>query len=499
MTSLPDSIYVRFRKQASIDPKRPALVCREQCLDYGELLQQVNRISSVLRENGVKPGSVVVILLGRSVALVAAILAVNKCGAVYVPVDPAYPYERIRYMTQDSGASLLLCDDNRVDLASRLNVDFVSLDKPLPAAADEEDVPAIANNLAYITYTSGTTGKPKGVIIKQNGVLNVFDDIADRIEFIPFRRILCLSTVSFDIFAIEALLPLTRGMLTVLADEYQMSHPREISRLIRHHLIDMLQITPSRLELLLNDPQSALSLANVLDVMIGGERVSHGLIGRIRRMTHARLYNMYGPTEATIWCAYKNMMEEEEITVGTPIRNMRMFVMDGDLRPLAAGQEGELCIAGIGLAHGYANRKELTSGKFVQSPYVDGELVYRTGDLAVMDDSGEFHCLGRMDEQIKWRGYRIELKEIEAVLLAYPGITQAVVWGEQTRNVLIATFTTDKVIQDSRLKQYLQRMLPEYMIPAVFCRVERIPLSHNGKVDRQTLMTEYRESGGMVD
>ncbi|CAM4435460.1 amino acid adenylation domain-containing protein [Paenibacillus tarimensis] len=507
MTITNHTIYGQFREQAAVSPGRTAIISRGEHTSYGQLHEQICEIAAKLRAGGVGSGSVVGLLLGRTPALLAAILAVNKCGAAYMPIDPAYPDGRIQYMAEDSGAGVFIADHAHISRISQFAASVIPMVQCRTCTADgarmlgeheeheeyEEHgkYEERRDSPAYIMYTSGTTGRPKGVIVNEAGVLNLFEDMREKIGFHSSRTILCLSTVSFDIFAVEAILPLTSGMQVILADEGETGRPRDIARLIHAHDVDMLQLTPSRLQMLLYDPRSAVCLKKIGDLMIGGEMLAAGLINQVRRLTNARLYNMYGPTEATIWCSYREILNDQgPITIGTPVRGMRLLAVDDNLCPVQEGHEGELCIAGIGLAEGYMNQKELTDSKFVQNPYVPGERIYRTGDLAVLEANDEYRCLGRRDEQLKWRGHRMEPAEVEAALLSYPDVQQAVVWGDSSRNILVACLVTKKELAEPQLRAYLGKILPDYMIPGVYRRVSEIPLTPSGKTDRQALMRE---------
>lgn len=345
-------------------------------------------------------------------------------------------------------------------------------------------------NLAYVIYTSGSTGKPKGVMLEHMSVNNFIKGTTDIIEFMPGKKILALTTISFDIFVLETLLALTKGLNVVVADEEQQHNSRLLGDLIESSGIDMLQVTPSRMMLLMNDDVSLSCLKGVKDIMVGGEAFPKYLLDSIKKLSKAKIYNLYGPTETTVWSTIKDLTYCSEINIGKPIANTQIYILDKNDRPVPVGVAGELCIAGDGLARGYLNMDDLTKEKFVPNPFIPGRLMYRTGDFARWLDDGDVEFIGRIDHQVKIRGFRIELDDIEANLLSYDKVDEAVVVAkeDESGSKYICTYVVAKEeFSIQELKEYLKKELPDYMIPSQFIQLDALPLTASGKIDRKAL------------
>jgi amino acid adenylation domain-containing protein len=480
-----------FEEQAAQTPDEIALQFNTQTLTYRELNEQANCLAGVLRRHGVKPDNPVAIMVNRSLEMIIGIMAIMKAGGAYLPIDPWYPWERIKYMLADSETGILLTQ-SELSLKVEFNGIVLDLNDRGLFQGDGTGLAKIntARDLAYIIYTSGSTGKPKGVVIEHQAVHNFMRGITERIEFRAGKTILALTTISFDIFGLETLLALTRGLKVVIASEKEQLDPKFLSETIIQNRIEMLQITPSRLQLLLSDERYRACFKNLTEIMIGGEALPESLLGEVRKLTQAKIYNMYGPTETTIWSTVKNLTAETAVNIGTPIANTQIYILDPNYHPQPAGVAGELYIAGDGLARGYWKRPELTAEKFGANPFQPGERMYRTGDLARWLPDGNIEFLGRTDHQVKIRGYRIELGEIENQLLKHEAIQEAAVidqTGEDGLKSLHAYFVAGRKLTVTELREYLEQSLPDYMIPASFIQLERIPQTPNGKIDRQAL------------
>ena len=487
-----------FEEQAARTPDKIALVCGNDQLTYQELNARANQIARGLQEKGVKQGSIVGLILERSVDMIAGLIGVLKAGGAYLPMDPEYPQDRIKYMLEDSGTEILVTEKFIGGKLTEMNVDMVCVD-------DEEiyqnesrnlDLIGTSEDIAYLIYTSGSTGKPKGVMVEHHPLNNFIYGIADLIDFAPEKSILALTTISFDIFGLETLLPLIRGLKVVIATEEEQKDTRALGRVIRMNNIDMLQMTPSRMKMLMNDENNVKCLEDVQEIMVGGEAFPETLLGEIRKVTDAKVYNMYGPTETTIWSSVKDLSTADEITIGRPIANTAIHIVNksGKLQPVGVG--GELCIAGDGLARGYLNRPDLTDDKFVPNPYTDKEIpvtsqkMYRTGDLARWQPDGEIEFLGRIDHQVKVRGYRIEPGEIESRLAKHEAILETVVVarkGSSNDKYLCAYLVSVEELEVKEIKEYLSADLPDYMIPSYFIQIDEMPYTPNGKIDRKGL------------
>jgi amino acid adenylation domain-containing protein len=365
----------------------------------------------------------------------------------------------------------------------------------------------VSSNLAYVIYTSGSTGKPKGVMIHHQAVHNFIIGMTRRIDFIPGKAILALTTISFDIFVLETLLPLLRGLRIVIADERQQLDLNLLEELIVRSGIDMLQATPTRMQMFTTNGRPVSCLQNLKEIMVGGEPFPGKLLGDLKQLTPARIYNMYGPTETTVWSTMKDLTPStiEEINIGQPIANTQIYILDKHGQPQPLGVIGDLYIGGDGLARGYINRLELTAEKFINQKLLRGvqgggfleksppgrRRLYKTGDLARWLPDGNIEFFGRIDSQVKIRGFRIELEEIEKHLLAHFSIKEAVVIDcEDNHNKFLCAYLVLEDTQDidiPKLREYLSQSLPGYMIPSYFISVEKIPLTANGKVDRKSL------------
>ncbi|UKD56651.1 amino acid adenylation domain-containing protein [Amycolatopsis sp. FU40] len=420
----PEPVHDWFRRRAKSCPEAAALVWGEQSTSYAELDVASDELAAALVARGIGPEQLVALVLPRGPELVTALLAVLKAGAAYVPVDPDYPAERVRFVLEDAGAALVL---STAELAARFGDAGASWAVPgdlarssgaaLPArAADPE-------NPAYVIYTSGSTGKPKGVAVPHRALANFLASMAERFPLGPDDRWLAVTTVSFDIAGLELLLPLVRGAAVVLADRDTVRDPGELAALISRRHVSVMQATPSLWRTLVPGHAPALS---GLRVLAGGEALPADL-ARELCAAGARVANLYGPTETTVWSSAADVSADERVSLGSPLWNTRLYVLDAGFSPVPAGVAGELFIAGAGVARGYVGRGGLTADRFVACPFGAGERMYRTGDLVRWRGDGRLEFVGRADDQVKVRGFRIELGEVEAALADCPGVGRAVV------------------------------------------------------------------------
>ncbi|MCP3781735.1 amino acid adenylation domain-containing protein, partial [Paenibacillus sp. MZ03-122A] len=338
-------------------------------MTYGELLAAANRIALLLNQKGMRTGVIAGIAMKRSAMLIAGILGVLKTGAAYVPIDPEYPEERIHYMLDDSKADVLIVDHDVVPPAGYSGGIVTLHPSELTHVTYEDRCPVREaahppEGLAYLIYTSGSTGKPKGVMIEHRSVVNLIHSMKEKIDFQENKSILCVTTVSFDIFVLESLLPLALGMKIIMANEMEQRDPHQLAALIEHHRINMIQMTPSRMQVLLSAGRQEC-LAAASEIMLGGEAIPSGLLAQVRLAASAKIYNMYGPTESTVWSSVQELTDAQVVTIGGPIANTRFYMINESHQLQPIGVVGELCIAGEGLARGYLNRPELTAEKFV--------------------------------------------------------------------------------------------------------------------------------------
>lgn len=423
------------------------------------------------------------ILLNRTTSLLSTIYSCYKNRVTYIPIDPNWPDERINAIISASDLNVVITIKeyhNRINAPQIIVVDKddnIEFNKQFPD-----------NDISYILYTSGSTGEPKGVEVKLKSLLNFIDGVSEIIDFSPFKRIACLSAVTFDIFFLESIMALEKGLTVVLANEDEQRNPKLTEKLLQENDVDMIQMTPSRMQLLLNHDTELSCLKHVKEIMIGGEPFPISLLRTLKKKTTAKIYNMYGPTETTIWSTVSELTEKGKIDIGRPIKNAVIYIVNESLSILPNGEAGEICIAGEGLAKGYVGRSDVTNQNFLYLPQKPNIKIYRTGDLGryLPDDNLEY--LGRSDNQIKIRGHRIELEEIENKINQFDGINQSIVITlemSETDKVLQAFYTSDNPIEHRGLINYLSSKLPEYMVPVIFKRVENFIQTTNGKIDRK--------------
>jgi amino acid adenylation domain-containing protein len=485
-------IHQPFEAQASRTPDRIALVFEGQTLSYGDLNRRANQLAHHLRGLGVGPNMLVGLSVKRSLDMAVGLLGILKVGAAYVPMDPDYPRERLQHILEDSKASVVLTQESLVDRLPSIAGRTICLDKDwFKIAGDsEDDLIGQANpeDLAYVLFTSGSTGRPKGVEISHRAVVNFLNSMTETPGMGAQDTLLSVTTLSFDIFGLEIWLPLTSGAKVVIAPEDVAKDGKALAGLMRQSGATVMQATPYTWRLLL---ESGWEGNPHLKVLCGGEAWPAQLAEQLLPMC-ASLWNMYGPTETTIWSAVHEVRAGTPVFIGRPIANTEFYVVDSRLQPVPVGVPGELLIGGAGVARGYLNRPELTAEKFIADQFRTdtGSRLYRTGDLVRHRADGTLEFLGRIDQQVKVRGFRIELGEIESVLRSHAAVREAVVvMQEQPEKQLIGyvVLAGEPACTKADLRDYLQQKLPAFMVPAVFSILESIPLTPNGKVDRKAL------------
>ncbi|WP_197262107.1 non-ribosomal peptide synthetase [Brevibacillus laterosporus] len=484
------TIYQLFEEQAEKKPDHIAVVFEGQRLTYRELNERANQLARTLRAKGVQSESVVGLMVERSLEMIVGILGILKAGGAYLPIDPEYPQERIHYMLSNSGADLVV---TRQQL--RRNIDVPSLyfeDSIIVQESTENvNVQSDTHNLAYIIYTSGTTGKPKGVMIEHQNILNTIQWKVTAYNY-QDARVLMLNPFVFDSFVTHFFAPIVSGATVYFLKEHETKDPLRIKRVIREQGITHLQSPPSLYSALL-EGMSAEDLQSVRNMVAAGEKVSKGLVETIRSLNpDIEIVNEYGPTENSVITSALHIKGTPElITIGRPIANTSVYILGKHHELQPPGIAGEIYISGRGLARGYLNDEELTAQKFVVNPFSPTESMYKTGDQARWLPNGEIEYLGRIDYQVKIRGFRIELWEIEDRLLAYHGIKEAVVVDREdshgTRSLCAYYVTSGQALEVANLRKHVLAGLPEYMVPSYFVRLESMPLTSNGKVNRKAL------------
>lgn len=481
-----------FREQAARTPDAIAVISQGRSLTYRHLDESSNRLARHLQRLDVKPDTLVGVAMGRSETLVICLLGILKAGGAYVPLDPAYPQDRLSLVIEDSGMPVLLTTtDSRVHIPvggagiKVLDAEDLAIARESPLAVDASASP---QNLAYVMYTSGSTGQPKGVMIEHRNVVNFFTGMDLAIACEPGVW-LAVTSVSFDISVLELLWTLSRGFTVVVhGDEGSATIADEIVR----YRVTHLQMTPSLARMLTLDTRAYAALGSLKQILLGGEAVPAALIHHLRQVFHGDIRNMYGPTETTIWSTMCSVQQVgSTVSIGRPIANTQVFIVDAALNPVPPGEIGELFIGGDGVARGYWQQPELTAERFVTIPALSDQRLYRTGDLARFLSDGNIDFLGRADYQIKLRGHRIEPGEIEALLEKSPGVRQAVVVLREDREGdkrLVAYLVADATDSAAALRAALDAKLPNYMVPSAFVFLDELPLTGNGKIDRKALL-----------
>jgi len=489
------TIHELFEAQAARTPDAVAVVFGDQQLTYRQLDQEANQTARYLRKLGVQPGTLVGICLDRSPGMMVGLLGVLKAGGGYLPLDPTYPRERLAFMREDSGAFAVVTERRLLDTLPRRGATFLCLDDDWKVITRESrKKPAVKvspEDIAYVIYTSGSTGKPKGVQIPHRAVVNFLNSLKREPGLSAEDALLAVTTLSFDIAALELFLPLTVGARVVLATREEAADGVQLAAKIARTGVTVMQATPATWRMLLD---SGWPGARSLRIFSGGEALPRELADRLLERC-AELWNLYGPTETTVWSAAANILPgNEPVVIGRPIANTQFYVLDRHRHPVPVGVPGELFIGGDGLARGYLNRPELTAEKFIRHPFHDDPAarVYRTGDRARWLADGNIELLGRIDHQVKIRGFRIEPGEVEAALLQFPKVREAVVVAREDApgdKRLVAYLTTYRqtTVSLNELRPFLRQHLPDYMVPSALVMLEKLPLTPNGKVDRRAL------------
>ncbi|PQP85212.1 hypothetical protein C0Q44_12205 [Paenibacillus sp. PCH8] len=488
-----------FELQAELMPDKIALLAASgAALTYKELNEKANTLAWKLMDQGVSRDEPVGILSRRNEALIIMLLAVLKAGAAYVPLDPTFPAQRILNMMEDSQMNLLLCTSGEENTVPFGGVQMIYD----PAVRDvrssvNPNVNVLSSDLSCVIFTSGSTGRPKGAMITHGAMVNFVEDIRHRHLFThDTDRIISVTTISFDIFGFEVWTPLCTGHSLYLADEQEQLDPVLAARRIREHGVTHILSTVSRIKAFVENPEFAQALVNLKCVLTGGEVVPVGLLTDLKRLTSARVFNMYGPTETTIWSTTKELNDTASITIGKPIANTEIYILNDEGDMLPTGSEGELCIAGNGLSRGYLNNAVETDTRFIVNSNVLGGRLYRTGDLARILPDGEIELLGRLDQQVKIRGYRIELNEIEQAAMSHDIVREAVAKteGNESHHLQLILFYSLKPEaigmkhdEDALLRTWLRERLPHYMMPSRLIRLDKLPVLPNGKLNRNAL------------
>ena len=482
-----DQLHHFFERSVDTYPDHIALICDGLFISYRELECRANQLAHYLSHRNIKKGSVVGLLIERSVESYLAILAVLKLGAAYVPIETEFPDERINAIFSDISFQAVLVGAQHALRKTPAWPEAVILDDirhelslcPTSRPKIEGDGSA----LCYVIYTSGSTGKPKGVEITHGSICHYVTVARDLYEMTPNDRVYQGFSLAFDASLEELWMAFGSGAALIACTSKEVRSGAGLISFLNQHQVNVFSTVPTLLSCL----DGELPLLRLL--IMGGEPCLPSLVKRWSR-PGLRMLNTYGPTEACVVATCAECSPDKEVTIGVPLIGYEVLIVDEHLREIDEGEIGELCIAGPTLARGYANKSDITDEKFVRNPANKSQRLYRTGDLVQKNEQGELRFLGRVDEQVKLRGFRIELNEIEAVMMDYPGITQAVVSLQHLdQPTLVAYLLMDKHVEylPTAFKEYLKIKLPDYMIPSIIECIEAFPLLASGKVDRKKL------------
>ena len=487
-------IHELFEQQAELTPDAIAVVWEDQSISYRELNERANQVAHLLLQRRLPHEALVGLSLERTLTMVAALLGILKAGAAYVPLDPRLPDERLSYLLADSKPAVVITDEP--SLRPQFGSDAIVLDSSLGLVREQGTATprtsVTPNNLAYVLYTSGSTGSPKGVAVEHRAVVNLLSSMKQELGITPNDILLGVTTLSFDIAALEIFLPLITGARLVLAGSRDVIDGTRLRQLLHQSEATLMQATPASWRILIEAewPGSAS-----LKILCGGEALPPELAKELM-LRSASVWNVYGPTETTIWSSFYRLSgrEGDTIPIGRPIANTAIYILDNHGNAVPWNVAGEIYIGGDGLARGYLNHPELTAQRFVSNWLApeQSSRVYRTGDVGRWDSHGQLEYLGRTDTQIKLRGMRIELGEVESVLASHPHVRQAVVTArgeaeQQKLSAFLVAKSADERLDAGDLRRHIRSKLPEHMLPAEYWQLEKIPLLPSGKVNRAGL------------
>ncbi|MBR6034267.1 MAG: amino acid adenylation domain-containing protein [Clostridia bacterium] len=488
------TIVELFENQVDKTPDNVAIVFGNKALTYRELDTKANSLAYYLRSQGISRNSIVGIMVSRSLEMIIAILAVMKSGACYIPIDPEYPQSRIEYMLKDSGAKLLLTFkslNQKVPFSNKL---FIELESDLYNNSNERlDNINEPEDMSYVIYTSGSTGVPKGVALSHKALSNLTHYCNDTVKYLNddiYHTIVSVTTISFDIFIFETIISLQKGLKLIIANENEQLLPRLLNELIEKNGVEIIQTTPSRMQLLVNNLSDIPNLSKLKYITLAGEQLPESLVKSLKEICNPTIYNGYGPSETTIFSTLTDVTNQTTITIGKPLYNTQIYILGQNKSLSPINTPGELYIAGDGVGLGYLNNTELTRKSFLPNLFNNNSFMYKTGDWGYYQPNGEIICLGRKDSQIKIRGLRIELDEIKEKIVQIDGITNCIVVKsvlEDSHEFLCAYYTANNTITGDSIRQSLRSSLPDYMIPQYYILLDSLPYTPNGKIDKNKL------------
>lgn len=490
-----DTVVSIFEEQVKMHPDNIAIICNDKTLTYDELNKRANSLAHLLIEKGIGANDIVCVMTNRSFETIVCMMAILKAGAAFFNVDPNYPIERTKYYLEDSKTKYVLTQTELKDRVSSIEncieIDL-SIEDIYNKNFENPNVKINRGDLSYLIYTSGSTGKPKGAMLNQVGFANMVKAMTLVLDYLKEGNKHCIASVTstpFDIFVYEIIVSLTHGLKIAMANNAEHRNPKLLDELIRKCHVDVMTVTPSLMKINYDNREPDTALAQVKNMVFGGEPLPEKFVEDLRALADdITIYNIYGPSEITILCNVQNLNGEKEITIGPPIMNTQIYILDKNMKPLPIGVVGEIYISGIQVGYGYIGKPELTAEKFLDNPFGEGKM-YKSGDIGRWTFDGKVQCLGRIDNQIKLRGLRIELGEIENVMLNVPNVSSAVVNKIEIdgKEALCGYYTCDKDVSEDIVKDALRKALPAYMVPTYIVKLDQMPYTINRKIDRKAL------------
>ena len=491
-----------FEEQVNKTPNNVAVVFENNKLTYKELNEKSNQLARYLLDNNVSTGSILGIMLNRSLEMIVSILAALKTGAAYIPIDPEYPEERIKHIIATSNCKIFITSDSLKSKVTSLGFDGLlvisdfsnTLIYNLPN--NNLNINIEQDDLSYLIFTSGSTGTPKGVMLTHKNLNNFIHSLTKKIEYLHdniYHSIVSITTVSFDIFIFESIVSLCRGLKLFITNDSEQKVSKKLETLILKNNIEILQTTPSIINFHL-DNSTLNGFKNLNYIMLAGEPLPKALVSKIKKINpNCTIYNGYGPSETTIFSSVVDVTNCEEITIGKPIGNTQFYILNDSLSLLPINTLGEIYISGDGVGKGYINRLDLTNERYILNPFSENSIMYKTGDLGFWDENGNIVCKGRSDNQIKLRGLRIELGEIENCINSYD-VSKNIKSTVLVKNIdsakcLVAFVSSNTKINEVELRHFIKDKLPTYMLPSYYVFLDKLPLTPNGKIDKNILKT----------
>ena len=489
-----DTFVSIFETEVKNNPDNIALICDDKTLTYNELNKKANSLAHYLIKNGIGANDIVCIMTNRSFETIVCMLGILKAGAAFFNVDPTYPIERTQYYLNDSKTKYVLTQKSLRDKVESIeNCIEIDLDNSIyNNNFDNPNVKIGMQDLSYIIYTSGSTGTPKGVMLNQVGLANMVKAMTKVLDYLKEgnrHAIASVTSTPFDIFVYEIVVSLAHGMKVVMANNAEHRNPKLLDALIRKYNVDVMTVTPSLMKINYDNREPDSALALVKNMVFGGEPLPEKFVRDLRALADdITIYNIYGPSEITVLSNVQNLDGEKEITVGPPIMNTEIHILDKNMRRVPIGVVGEIYISGIQVGCGYIGKPDMTAEKFINNPFGEGKI-YRSGDIGRWTFDGKVQILGRVDHQIKLRGLRIELGEIENVMQNVPGVSSSVVNKIELDNkeVLCGYYVANNTVTEEIIRKALRENLPNYMVPTYIIRLDKMPYTINRKIDRKAL------------